>query len=273
MIKILGCRGTIPVSGTNFRKYGGNTSCLYSPVSEDECIVFDCGTGITLLNSQEFANIRKFNIFFSHLHWDHIIGLPILKAIYNSKITINIFVEKKENFNTPDDFLKELFKPPFFPVSYQNLRANLNLSFVDLNETYGFGNVCVKAILGNHPDSSLIYKISRELYSVVYATDFEQSETASERLIEFSKDVDYLIYDTTYFPEDYEGKVDGISKVGWGHSTYKYGIEIAKKANAKSFVLFHHNPEYNDNMIDEMFLMAKSEFSGTVCAYDGLTLY
>ncbi|MEF3254371.1 MAG: MBL fold metallo-hydrolase [Deferribacterales bacterium] len=273
MIKILGSRGTIPVSGVNFTKYGGNTSSLFLQVNDEECIIFDCGTGVTLLNSTKYQNLKKFNIFFSHLHWDHIIGLPILKAMYNSKVEINIFVEKKGNLMTPADFLKDLFKPPFFPVSYSNLRARLNLSFVSLVDSYRFNGVEIFVIEGNHPDGSLIYRVNCNGYSLVYATDYEHSEKTDEKLVEFAKDVNYLIYDTTYFPEDYEGLVDGISKLGWGHSTYKEGIRIAQSADAKTLVLFHHNPEYTDSMIDEMFDLAKGEFSNTICASDGIVLY
>jgi len=95
MLKILGCRGTIPVSGENFRKYGGNTSSIYVPINKESCVILDCGTGITALNSPEYSNLKIYNIFFSHLHWDHIIGLPILRSMYNPKLTINIYVEKK----------------------------------------------------------------------------------------------------------------------------------------------------------------------------------
>lgn len=273
MLKILGCRGTIPVSGQHFSKYGGNTSCIYVPLDNESCVILDCGTGITALNSPEYSSIREFNIFFSHLHWDHIIGLPILRAMYNPKSKINIFVEQKSSFDNPSDFLKELFKPPFFPVSYQNLKADIKLSFVTNHQIYNFGNLTIQSIQGNHPDSSLIYKIKRNGYTAIYATDYEHSTESDLNLIAFSTDADYLIYDTTYLPDDYDGNFDGTPKKGWGHSTYKDAIRIARNANIKNIILFHHNPDYTDTMIDEMYELSKMEFENTICAYDGLTLY
>jgi len=273
MLKILGCRGTIPVSGENFRKYGGNTSSIYVPINKESCVILDCGTGITALNSPEYSNLKIYNIFFSHLHWDHIIGLPILRAMYNPKLTINIYVEKKDIFCSPSDFLKELFKPPFFPVSYQNLKANINLYFIEIGQEYQFYELTISSQTGNHPDGSVIYKVSRNGYTAVYATDYEHSEKSNQLLVNFAKDSDYLIYDTTYLPDDYNGLFDGIPKKGWGHSTYKEAIKIAKEANVKNIILFHHNPDYTDTMIDEMKDLSTMEFSNTICAYDGLTLY
>ncbi len=273
MLKILGCRGTIPVSGKHFTKYGGNTSSIYVPLDNESCVILDCGTGITALNSPEYSSIKVYNIFFSHLHWDHIIGLPILRAMYNPKSTINIFVEKKDIFENPSDFLKELFRPPFFPVSYNNLKADISLNFVEQNKCYDFGNLKITSINGNHPDGSLIYKISRNGYSAIYATDYEHLEESDNLLIDFAKDSDYLLYDTTYLPDDYEGSFDGTPKQGWGHSTYKDAIRIAKAANVKNIILFHHNPDYTDTMLDEMYELSKMEFENTICAFDGLTLY
>ncbi|MCX8083900.1 MAG: MBL fold metallo-hydrolase [Calditerrivibrio sp.] len=273
MIKILGCRGTIPVSGEHYRKYGGNTSSVYVPIDKNECLILDCGTGVTALNSAEFSGLSKINIFFSHLHWDHIIGLPILRALYSSKYSIDIYVEKKVNFDDPECFLRELFKPPFFPVTYQNLKAKISVMFVDVERKYEFCNVEVSAINGNHPDGSMVYKIVRNGYTAIYATDYEHTKESDSRLIEFSSNADFMLFDTTYLPDDYNGHFDGVSKAGWGHSTYLDGIRIAKSAGVKNLVLFHHNPEYTDTMIDEMWELSKMEFDNTICAYDGLTLY
>jgi len=139
-------------------------------------------------------------------------------------------MEKKENFSTPHDFLKELFKPPFFPVSYGNLRNDLDLQFINVGSEYQFDDVRISSMIGNHPDGCLVYKIARKNYSVVFATDFEHGEEATSNLINFSKNVDYLIFDTTYFPEDYQGKIDGIPKKGWGHSTYETRCKYCQKS-------------------------------------------
>jgi len=98
---MLGCRGTIPVSGKHVTKYGGNTSCLYMPVNDEECVVFDCGTGITSLNGIEFEEIKKYHIFFTHFHWDHIIGLPILKNLQQQYRNTTLYGEERKFFNTP----------------------------------------------------------------------------------------------------------------------------------------------------------------------------
>ena len=82
--------------------------------------------------------------------------------------------------------------------------------------------------------------------SVVYALDFEHSDTASQSLAEFAKDCDLLVYDATYSPEEYP------YKTGWGHSTWEEGLKIKKLANAKKLLLAHLDIRHDDDMLDEL---------------------
>ncbi len=101
MLHLLGTRGTLPVSGQSFVKYGGNTTCLMTPpVNSDSCIIFDGGTGLTSLN--KYKNFKEYHIFLSHLHWDHIVGMPIFQAFYNPTKSIHIYLENKVEMESTD---------------------------------------------------------------------------------------------------------------------------------------------------------------------------
>lgn len=270
MIEFLGCRGTTPVSGEKYLKYGGNTPSLFIPLNKEECVIIDCGTGINRINTDDKLIYKKYHIFFTHLHWDHIIGLPTFKALYNSEAEINIYIQNK-SVEHPFVFIKYLFNPPYFPVSPKMLQAKINYHLVMPETYYTFPGLNVIATEGNHPNNSLIYKLSFKGFEVVFATDFEHSGN-NKNLISFSKGCKYLVYDTTFMPDDFLGKTDGIPKKGWGHSTYLRGAELSRKADVEYLVLYHHNPDYDDDKIDYMFALAKKIFPKTICSFDGMRL-
>jgi len=269
MLYLLGTRGTLPVSGQKFVKYGGNTTCLMAPIDERSCLIFDGGTGLMSLN--KYNNFEEFHIFLSHLHWDHIVGMPIFQAFYHSGKKINIYLENKETLHSTD-ILDVLFNPPFFPVPKSKLRAEIKLNLIEGGDQFCFGNICVHSAEGNHPDGVLMYKIVFPDKKILYTSDYEHGTPVDDFLIEFAYGCDYLIYDTTYYPDEYAGGNGVMSKVGWGHSTFQQGIEFVKKAKVKNLVLAHHNPDYDDIMLDEMHILARRQFSNTYVAYDGMIL-
>lgn len=268
MIKILGCRGTNSVSGENFNRYSNYTSSLLI-TDNDEAFIFDMGTGILNISPGEISTIKKYHIFFSHLHWDHLMGIFAFKPFFYPDVTINFYMSSRYGFRTYRSFLSGIFKAPFYPVSYNIFSSKMKLFSLNDTASLNFKNVKISSVKGNHPNFALIYKIDiGNNFSAVYATDYEHSPESDESLVKFSKGADYLIYDTTYLPDDYEGIRDKVSKVGWGHSTYKKGCEIATRASVKNFVLFHHNPEYEDTVIEQIFLKSIKLFPDSIIAKD-----
>ncbi len=269
MIRFLGTRGTISVSGADFAKYGGNTACLMIPVDDKRCIVLDGGTGIYNLNNM--GNFEEYHIFLTHLHWDHICGLPLFRPFYTPGKHIFLYLEDKSSL-TSKDFLKVLFNPPFFPIPRTMLKSNIRFNLIRGGQHFVFGAITVFAAEGNHPDGALMYKIQDGNTTTLFATDFEHGTERDDFLIEFGHGCDYLVFDTTYTPEEYEGKNGRTPKIGWGHSTYEKGAELALKGNMKNLVLYHHNPDYTDKDLDAMFEAAKKVFPSTICAYDGFEI-
>ena len=105
---------------------------------------------------------------------------------------------------------------------------------------------------------------------MVYASDTEHLADLDPSLVELARDSDVLIYDSMYVPEQYQGLWDGIPRESWGHSTWEAAVELARAANVKHLVLFHHGNE--DKVVEETELKARERFPHTSAAYEGLEI-
>jgi len=122
-----------------------------------------------------------------------------------------------------------------------------------------------------HPNGVMIYRIEQEGKSLVYATDVEGYVGGDTRLIDFARGTDLLIHDAQYEMDEYVG-VGGTPHQSWGHSTPQMAAEVARKANVGRLVLFHHDPDHDDEKILQMEKEAKREFPKTIAAYEGLEI-
>ncbi len=119
---------------------------------------------------------------------------------------------------------------------------------------------------GNHPNGVWVYRIDHRGKSVVYATDTEHYSVVDPKLVGISQGADVLIYDSQYTPEEYA------TKLGWGHSTFEEGVKIARSAQAKNLVLYHHDPNQSDAAVREKERRAKEIFETSIAAYEGLVI-
>lgn len=269
MIEFLGVRGSLPVSGADTVRYGGNTPCLHIPIDKSTCVIIDAGSGIREVN--RIRDYKEFHIFFTHLHWDHVIGLPFLSAMFNSSKTVHIYYEHKESLH-PKDFLRTLFAPPFFPVPREYLSKNIHLHEIHEEKPYQFGGVELTFVRGAHPNDSYLVRINDRGTVTVFATDYEHGTQKDCELVQLCLGATNLIYDTAYLPDDYDGKRDGVRKAGWGHSTYEYGVAIAKSAGVKNLYLYHYSPDYDDHTCDQMLAASRKIFPNTIGATDRMVI-
>jgi len=273
-LKFWGVRGSIPVPGPTTVRTGGNTSCV-----EVECgnntIILDAGTGIRLLG-YEFLKKRKrvAHIFISHVHWDHIQGFPFFNPAFVEGNTFYLYGGRNVT-TTLEETLYGQMNYPNFPVLLKDLPSKIVFNDLDEGEVIKIGEgeeVVVDNVRLNHPNGVYSYRIRYGGNSLVYATDTEHTTEPDAKLIEFARNVDLLIYDAQYFPEEYSGKNGGGSKVGWGHSTMIEGANIAKLAGVKKLVLFHHDPLHTDEDVDRKEKLAQEIFKQTVAAREGLII-
>lgn len=243
-LSILGARGSIPVSGDNMSKYGGDTSC-YELTIGSEVIYLDAGTGIVNANPPDDKNI---SIIISHPHIDHIMGLPFFPAMNEKGRKIRIYSCKRGGLSTRQQ-IDALMSPPLWPVTLDAYPADIEC--IDIEEEFFIGDIRVNLMECNHPGGgssciSIVAKDGKRSEKLVYATDFEHEEDSEERLIEFAAGADILLYDAQYAEDEYP------SHIGYGHSTASVGMRIKEAAGIKELLFIHHDPHHNDEVMDSL---------------------
>ena len=227
---------------------GGNTACVELQIDK-KLFIFDMGSGIIQLGNYLVKKQKKngldLNIFISHTHWDHILGLPFFKPAFYSNNNIT--------FYSPIPNLEERLilqqNPKYFPISLDSYPATKKFVQLEKNGTIEVNGVKIKNILQYHPGSSYGYRIMSNGKTVVYSTDSEHKHRKNEqngKFIDFFKDADILIFDAQYTLEE------TINKRDWGHSSALTGIDLAIRSNVKKLVLFHHEPDNNNEMIHKI---------------------
>ncbi len=258
-INIHGTRGSVPVNGSDFVLYGGATSCV-SVSCGDTLLFLDAGSGIV---GAALPDNRKISILLSHLHLDHLIGLPLFKALFQPNLSIDIYGRRRNGVSL-EDALHALFHPPYWPVGLKDFPANVTMN--DIDEHFTIGSLQIDTMEGSHPGGSTVYRISHEGKSFVYATDFEHNKTAARNLTQFCKDADLLLYDAQYTDEEYPGHS------GYGHSTPSAGIRIAEEANVSQLLFSHHAPEHTDRQLSALENRISAEYPFASFAKAGMQI-
>ena len=276
LIRFWGVRGVRPSPGHETMRYGGNTICVEMLVSGQR-LIFDAGTGICSLGRSLLSEVSvEAHIFFSHSHWGHIQGFRNFEPAFKPGNTFHIYGSIAPTGATIEQRLNDQMMHPNFPVPLQVMGSVLSFTDVEVGleskeSVVELNDVLVESMLLNHPGEALGYRVTFKGLSVAYITDTEHfPDRLDENVLLLSRDVDVMIYDATYTDEEYHNEKN--SKVGWGHSTWQEALKIAKAANVKKVVLFHHEPTHDDNFLDDVQTQASQYFSDVVVAYEGLEI-
>lgn len=274
-IRCWGARGSIPVSGSRFNKYGGDTACIEIRSHTNDVIVIDAGSGARLLgNALLKEEPRTITMLFTHAHLDHLIGFPFFGPLFSSKFTIAMFGPKlnKDSFKSVmSDFLEQ----PYFPVQIGNSDIRAKLTFKDIRpQSFSIGSLTVDTIPLSHPrNGGLGYRITEGTKSFVFLTDNELAYQhpggrTFEEYVQFCENADLLIHDAEYTPKEYDN-ILALSERPWGHSRYTDALRLAVAAQVKELGLFHHNQRRTDVQIDAIVsksrLLIKKTNTKVVC--------
>jgi phosphoribosyl 1,2-cyclic phosphodiesterase len=249
-IKCWGSRGSIPVSGKDYIKYGGDTTCIEIRTKSDDIIIIDAGTGIRRLGNQLIEEKRnQYNIIFTHAHWDHLIGFPFFKPLFIKETEITIYRCPFPRQYT-EKMITKLLASPNFPKKYNDLSAKIAYKDGCPNQ-FEIGSVTVVPIRLSHPNGGCGYKFIEDGKAFVFLTDNELGYVHSGGLdrsayLEFCSGVDLLIHDAEYTPDEYK------KQIVWGNSTYTDALELAHEAGVKRLGLFHINQERTDTEMDQI---------------------
>jgi phosphoribosyl 1,2-cyclic phosphodiesterase len=271
-ITFWGVRGSYPVPGAATVRYGGQTSCVEVRSASGDCLIVDAGTGMRALGNKllrEATAPQNHHVLLSHVHWDHIQGLPFFSPAYIAGTKISIYA-----LLTAADELQQVIggitRQEFFPMSLEAVPATFDFHEVEPGVAIEIGPFKVMPIALNHPFGSVGYRIDCDGSSWAYVADtapFDRvlhkqhflpgPEELSEddktslgdmrnALIERLDGVDTVVYDTHFLPEEYERFPH------YGHSTPDQAIDVCEAAHCRRLVLYHHAPSHTDDQMDKV---------------------
>lgn len=267
-VKFWGVRGSIACPGPEHHRYGGNTSCL-----EVRCgghlLVFDAGTGIRYLGDNLCGNgPLSFDLFLTHTHHDHIVGLPFFRPIFDKKNRVQVWAGHLLPEMTLSAALCQFMKAPLFPVPPQIFAADVSYHDFKAGETLSPApGVTLRTGVLNHPNGATGYRVEFNGQSICYVTDTEHVPgKADDNVLQLIQGADIVVYDSTYTDDEFPRYVN------WGHSTWQEGARLCDLADVKRLVLFHHDPGHDDDFMDNVAEAAEARRPGTTVAREGLVL-
>ena len=231
--------------------FGGNTSCVELLTGEREYVICDLGSGVRPFGQAAIARHgpaapQTYHVFVSHVHWDHIMGLPFFGPAYIPGNRL-VFYGGHENLEAA---LRRQMEPPSFPVGFDVFHAAIDFVHLAPDVPHDVAGMRVTLKRQHHAGDSYGYRFEKDGRTIVYSTDSEHQLTEPGELVaftEFFRDADLVIFDAMYsLAEATSVKAD------WGHSSNIVGVELCQAAKAKELCLFHHEPALDDAALTKM---------------------
>lgn len=269
LVRFWGTRGSLAKPGPGTVRYGGNTSCIEVRSSSGTLVVIDCGTGAHGLGQALMAEPVQpvqGHLLISHTHWDHIQGIPFFAPLFAADNSWDIYAPHSLSQSIRDTLAGQM-QYTYFPVTLEALGAKIK--YHDLVEgMFRLGDISVRSCYLNHPALTLGYRLEADGVSIVYSCDHEpfshQPSTDNlalseqdQRHADFLRGADLVIHDAQYTATEYA------SKIGWGHSTAEYAVDICSAVGVKQLALTHHDPLRDDDAVDQIVATMRARLSSS----------
>ena len=268
LVRIWGARGSIPAPAAPNCEYGSDTCCV-----EVRCgphvLVFDAGSGAPALGARLASEgVEEFDLFFSHCHFDHIIGLPFMQPLYDRKVRARLYAGHFEDGTTCREMVERFMSPPYFPLTPKQFRAAIDYrDFRPPDRLTPHPGISVTTLRLHHPNGAVGYRVDYEARSVCYITDTEHLPGRQDQTILAAiQGADMMIYDCAYEDAEFD------PCRGYGHSTWEEGVRLCEAAGVARLVVFHHRPGRDDAGLRRIEAEARARFPGAVVAGTGLEL-
>jgi phosphoribosyl 1,2-cyclic phosphodiesterase len=269
IVTLWGARGSIASPGEDTIRYGGNTSCVSVKGDNGTLLVLDAGTGVRCLGQYFPKETRHVNILLTHLHMDHIQGLPFFAPLRRPDVDVHIWGPSSTTLGLRDRLLRYL-SPPLFPVSLRELPSNIHFHELP-SGTIEIEEFHITAQLIIHPNPTLGYRIQGQHASIAYLPDHEPAlcgpsfPHAKEWTSGYAlaDGVHLLIHDAQYTSQQYQ------TRIGFGHSSIQDAFRFADMVGAEQLVTFHHDPAHSDDFLDEMTESAITELQPSYLVIPG----
>ena len=269
-----GVRGSTPCHGDDVARYGGNTSCVSVDVPGHQPIMLDLGTGARYFGVAWPADVPFDGIcLLSHLHWDHVQGLPFFGPVLRPGSQLALHGPVQEDGATLEQMVERMWSPPLFPIRIADLSGDVSYHEHG-DEDFLIGEVEVMSRLIPHLGNTLGFRLSWGGGTVAYLSDHQQPGIdvyeATDNVRELCRDVDLLIHDAQYTRPEFE------QKSYWGHCTIEYAVWLALECDVRTLALYHHDPLHDDDQLDRIVVEANQRAGGrltVIGAREGLTLH
>jgi phosphoribosyl 1,2-cyclic phosphodiesterase len=272
-VTFYGVRGSTPCGCEANRRYGGNTSCVVVEAAGHDPILLDMGTGMRFFGeTQPWDGSFRGTTLVTHLHWDHVQGLPFFVPVLRPGASMTIYGPKPEDGRSLRDVFDGLMSPPYFPVTVADLPGEIRFEGVEEGWFEASGaRVLARAV----PHTGLTFGFRLELNGLViaYIPDHQQPHDGSfdiaEGVLELVTGADLLVHDAQYTPEEFDRKRT------WGHCTSEYAVAVATAGRVRKLALFHHDPAHDDTFLDDLARQQAAAAPGTlevIVAAEGMRL-
>lgn len=258
-----GVRGSTPCHGDATARYGGNTSCVSLDVPGHDPVLFDLGTGLRYfgLNHGGGSPFRG-TCLLSHLHWDHLQGLPFFTPLLAPGAHLEVYAPAQEDGRPLADVMADFLRPPVFPVRLGDFPGLVTFRDV-ADDEFTVGEIAVTSRLIPHIGNTCGFRVEWGGRSVAYLSDHQQpgvgDHSVSEGARHLCDGVDVLIHDAQYTATEFARKST------WGHCSIDYAASVAVECGVRTLVLFHHDPAHDDAEVDRMAC-----YTSTLCAATGV---
>ena len=247
-VRFHGVRGSTPCHGDDTRRYGGNTSCVEVSAPGEQPLFLDLGTGLRYAAATLPSGTFRGHALLTHLHWDHVQGLPFFTPILQPGAELDIYGPTQGGDRTLADTLADLITPPAFPVPLFDLPGDIRVHDVG-DTTLEVGGYRIHSRLISHKGATCGFRIEWGGRSVVYIPDHQQpadTDEVADAVRELCDGADLLIHDSQYTPAEFLQKHD------WGHCTLEYAVTVAVQCEVTRLALFHHDPSHDDALLDAL---------------------
>jgi phosphoribosyl 1,2-cyclic phosphodiesterase len=257
-LQLCGVRGSTPAPGPEFVRYGGNTSCVALTGDQDQVptLILDAGTGLRqvtpLLNGEPFRG----TIVLSHLHWDHVQGLPFFTGGDTDDAQVRLLIPEQQGAATAEEVLARSMSPPHFPIRPSQLRGHWTFGMLPPGKPLTAGPFTIVAMAIPHKGGTTYgYRVSDGRSAVAYLPDHCPTNLGAgpegmgeyhEAALALAAGADALIHDAFLLPEEVP------AQARYGHAAAEYAVGLAMRAGARTVVLFHHRPDRTDTELDKL---------------------
>jgi phosphoribosyl 1,2-cyclic phosphodiesterase len=256
-IHLCGTRGSTPAPGRDFVRYGGHTSCL--AVAADDAsvpqLLLDAGTGIRDVTSLLAGDPFRGVIALTHLHWDHVHGLPFFRAGDRDDAQVSVMLPAQSDGTDALAALARGISPPHFPITPDQLRGDWQFAGIEPGRI-DLGPLTLLALQIPHKGGRTFgYRVSDGRRSIAYLPDHDPTEAGPgpaglgayhETAMALAAGADVLLQDSFWYAADFDPAQT------YGHAAAEYAVGLAAAAGVQRVVLLHHRPDRTDAELDKL---------------------